>query len=78
MFPMPISQDLSQDLPVMSMWTTFIVWYNITTKGTNLHTTIYNYFASLVYILQQDFGTNNNLQNTLPPTNKRKKNIGQP
>ena len=36
-------------------------------KGTILQVTIYNYFASLVYILQPEFGTNNNLQNNQTP-----------
>ena len=36
-------------------------------KGTNLQATIYNIFASSVYILQPEFGPNNNLQNTPPP-----------
>ena len=42
--------------------------YNITLVP-NLQATIYNIFASLVYILQPDFGPNNNLQNNqTPPT----------
>ena len=36
-------------------------------KGTNLQATIYNIFASLVYILQPEFGPNNNLQNNQTP-----------
>ena len=36
-------------------------------KGTTLQATIYNIFATLVYILQPEFGPNNNLQNNPPP-----------